>query len=340
MLKEEFSKIADVAEAIVVKNKHSGETKGYGFVKFTSMHDCYRAVDWATPPSFKDSISGKSQVVRITRADSKNNIYVGRLPKDSNERDVKEELESITGCTIKSFEFDGSQRTQGWAYFKDHDTTIKAIKSIQQKSKYTAALTRKGVDHNQKQSPSTKVLFAKGVKSQDEGDALLKALGTELIEKVIVPLDMAKKTPLGHAFIYCHSVDDAKEVMDRYEHTGVEVQGRTVIIAWGQPKHRGRFSDHPSGGPYLPYDYSYMLYPPEYYPPPPHLAYPPPPSHHEQGARPPRSAPRSYDSAYPPKTARQPVEYYPPPYSMPPHGMKVYEPVGYPPYGYPPPPME
>ncbi|EGG24196.1 hypothetical protein DFA_06343 [Cavenderia fasciculata] len=65
MLKEEFSKIAEVSEAIVVKNKHSGETKGYGFVKFFSLNDCYRAVEWTSPPAFKDHFSGKSREIRL-----------------------------------------------------------------------------------------------------------------------------------------------------------------------------------------------------------------------------------------------------------------------------------
>ncbi|EFA77433.1 hypothetical protein PPL_12035 [Heterostelium album PN500] len=169
MLKEEFSKIAEVAEAIVVKNKHSGETKGYGFVKFYSMADCCRAVDFPNPPAFRDSIS-----VKITQANTNNTLYIGHLPKDLNEREIKMELEDISGCTIKTFEFDGPSKQYGWAHFKDHDTTIKAIKLIQ-KSKYTASLTKKS--GNDDKLPSTKVLFARGIKSQDEGDVLRKQLG-------------------------------------------------------------------------------------------------------------------------------------------------------------------
>ncbi|KAN0022674.1 hypothetical protein ACTFIU_004875 [Dictyostelium citrinum] len=58
-LKEEFSKIGDVLEAVVVKNKHSGETKGYGFVKFYHMADAQHAIETPNPPLFKDGITGK-----------------------------------------------------------------------------------------------------------------------------------------------------------------------------------------------------------------------------------------------------------------------------------------
>jgi len=63
MLKEEFQKYGDVVEAVVVKNKHSGETKGYGFVKFASINDVRAAIDSNNPPIFKDSTTGKSIVI-------------------------------------------------------------------------------------------------------------------------------------------------------------------------------------------------------------------------------------------------------------------------------------
>ncbi|GAM17142.1 hypothetical protein SAMD00019534_003170 [Acytostelium subglobosum LB1] len=80
--------------------------------------------------------------VKITLAEKKNSLYIGHLPKDKDGQEIKKELEDISDCTIKSFEFDSSSKHYGWAYFKDHDTAIKAIKLIQ-KSSYTATLTKK-----------------------------------------------------------------------------------------------------------------------------------------------------------------------------------------------------
>ncbi|EGG24197.1 RNA-binding region RNP-1 domain-containing protein [Cavenderia fasciculata] len=208
-------------------------------------------------------------------ADTKNTLYIGRIPKDMSEREVKMSLEDVSGCTVKSFEFDGTNSTAGWAFFKDHETTIKAIKLIQ-KSVYTASLTKKSSSTAASVLPttytdnqSTKVLFARGIKSQDEGQVLQDQLGTTYVEKVVVPLDMQKRVPLGHAFIYCHTVEDAKTLMERNE-GGVEFLGRSISLAWGLPKqkHRGFVDPYATGA----YDYSYMLYPDylsQMYPPPP-----------------------------------------------------------------------
>ncbi|KAM9989764.1 hypothetical protein ACTFIY_005811 [Dictyostelium cf. discoideum] len=258
-LKEEFSKIGDVLEAVVVKNKHSGETKGYGFVKFYHMADAQHAIETPNPPLFKDGITGKPQMVKITLADSKNTLYIGHIPKGLTEKEVRAELEEIGMCTLKSFEFDGPSKLYGYAQFKDHETTIKAIKSIQ-KSKYTASLTPSKRSNDDGKSPTTKVLFVRGIRSQDEGELLRKQLGPELIEKIVVPLDSQKKTPLGHAFIYCNSTSDAKIIMD-HNHD-FDFMGQKLIISWGLPKQRkmmdGYFAANtPLAAP--PYDYHYYF---------------------------------------------------------------------------------
>ncbi|KAF2076968.1 hypothetical protein CYY_001744 [Polysphondylium violaceum] len=262
MLKEEFQKFGDVVEAVVVKNKHSGETKGYGFVKFASINDVRAAIDSNNPPIFKDQATGKSQVVKITLADSKNTLYIGNIPKGLLESEVKEKLEEIGETQMKHFYFEGGEnRTHGYAQFRDHDATIKALKLIQKSSTFTASLTPSSQKKNTlDKQPSTKVLFIRGIKNQEEADQLRRQLGSDLIEKVIVPLDSQKKVPLGHAFIYCNTISDAKEIMSSY--STIDFQGKKLNITWGLPKQRK--SDHPyyGGAPHLDYAYPYF---PEYY---------------------------------------------------------------------------
>ncbi|KYR00147.1 RNA-binding region RNP-1 domain-containing protein [Tieghemostelium lacteum] len=330
-LKEEFSKIGEVAEAVVVKNKHSGETKGYGFVKFYSLNDAYAAIESTNPPTFKDSVSGKSQSVKITLADSKNTIYIGHIPKGLTESEIKIELEEISGCTLKSFELDTSNKFYGYAFFKDHDTTIKAIKAIQ-KSHYTASLTPANNKDKDKPTSVTKVLFVRGIKSQIEGDQLRKQLGVDLIEKIIVPLDQQKNVPIGHAFIYCNSPNDAKTIM-QHHHT-VDFQGRTITITWGLPKHRGRDIHTPYYGAVGAYGPSAADGYPYFYPPSAYDYYYGP--HPFPGGHGPFIDPRrsgyggsGSEGKFDTHGPKRPVDYYsmipPPPPRVPPHGK---------PYGY------
>eukprot|EP01132_Coremiostelium_polycephalum_P002562 gene2562-3172_t len=252
-LKAEFSKIGEVIEAVVVRNKHTNETKGYGFVKFYNKSDVAAAIESKNPPTFRDSISGKTQVVKITLADTKNTLYIGHIPKGLSEKEIKDELEDISGCPIKGFEFDKKSSLYGYAYFKDHDTTIKAIKAIQKSKKYTASLTPAKKIGGDSKTPATKVLFVRGIKSQDEGDLLKSQLGPEYIEKIIVPLDSIKQVPIGHAFIYCYTTDDAKVIMDHNE--TIDFMGRKLSIAWGLPKQR-KMEGYLSGASY---EYPYFM---------------------------------------------------------------------------------
>jgi RNA recognition motif-containing protein len=59
MLKEKFKAFGNVVEAFVVKNKYTGDTKGYGFVHFTSMDEVYGVLDAKELPRFEDSVSHK-----------------------------------------------------------------------------------------------------------------------------------------------------------------------------------------------------------------------------------------------------------------------------------------
>lgn len=59
LLKEKFAPYGTVVDAFVVKNKFTGDTKGYGFVKFESMDDVYATLDAKELPRFEDSVSHK-----------------------------------------------------------------------------------------------------------------------------------------------------------------------------------------------------------------------------------------------------------------------------------------
>ncbi|GAM17143.1 hypothetical protein SAMD00019534_003180 [Acytostelium subglobosum LB1] len=160
------------------------------------------------------------------------------------------------------------------------------------------------------QTTSTKVLFVKTVRSKEEGEQLRMQLGPEYVDKVVVPLDSEKRVPLGHAFVYCHTIDDSKTLMDKYQDTGFEFQGRKISMTWGLPKNKHRMVGI-GGEPYLA-DYSQFLsmaYPAEYLYGPQAaaaLAYP----HQPAGAPSRRTNPRmvpptigSTDPYYTPSTA-------------------------------------
>jgi len=63
MLREIFEKeVGKIYEVSLIKKKDTGETRGFGFVRFFTKEDTYKALDMADPPRFKDAVTGKVYV--------------------------------------------------------------------------------------------------------------------------------------------------------------------------------------------------------------------------------------------------------------------------------------
>jgi len=81
-LKDAFSSIGRVYDALIVKNKFTGETKGYGFVRFHNMDDVYAALDCKELPRFEDSVSHKLYVFLFLFTHNTKKMSLGKRERD------------------------------------------------------------------------------------------------------------------------------------------------------------------------------------------------------------------------------------------------------------------
>jgi RNA recognition motif-containing protein len=297
-LKQAFERCAPVRDAFVVRNKYTGETKGYGFVCFQSMEDVYKCLDWDSLPRFKDAKTGRMQVVKITLADPKNTLHIGNIPKTATPAEIKKHIIQVGKEELEDFELcvdaEGKSKGYGWAKYADHDVALRAMKNLklatfQDKVLFISFAEPRVID--QRLIENVKSLFVKNV-AANVTEEQLKALFGESCTKVVIPLDRKRKVPLGHAFVHFTTREEAQSAMTRLN--GTELEGRRLAIEWclpmeAKPKKRRTpltFSP-PYPPPYAPPGPAYGRYTPPtpnynyaYTPPPP----PPPPP---RGPRPP-----------------------------------------------------
>jgi len=278
-LKDAFSSIGRVYDALIVKNKFTQETKGYGFVRFFNMDDVYAALDCKELPRFEDSVSHKFQTVRVTIADPKDTLYIGNIPRGWTEEDVLKILHECGGQDPRKFRFAENTKSFGFVTYRDHETAVTALKAIQRppagahQTPFTAYLAPPKFS-DARNAPTMKVLFVKGIGQMTSNELKELLGGQSVVEKVVIPFDSAKRIPLGHAYVHFFSAKTASEAKDKYNAYEHE-EGKRLTIEWSLPKAATRKPDPAPAFPeFPPYAYPYPY--PHPYPYFQEYSYPPP----------------------------------------------------------------
>ncbi|XP_074279634.1 heterogeneous nuclear ribonucleoprotein Q [Silene latifolia] len=81
--------IGDVFEARLMKNKETGETKGYAFVAFKTKDEAQKAIEELKNKEFK------GKILRCSLSDSKHRLFIGNIPKEWTEDQFKDMIHSV-----------------------------------------------------------------------------------------------------------------------------------------------------------------------------------------------------------------------------------------------------
>lgn len=65
MVEDAFNKVGSVRSVTLVRNRITGETRGFGFVEFRDRESMYRALDMDDPPMFRDRVTGTMWVAGL-----------------------------------------------------------------------------------------------------------------------------------------------------------------------------------------------------------------------------------------------------------------------------------
>ncbi|VEL23858.1 unnamed protein product [Protopolystoma xenopodis] len=134
-LREYYGQWGDIVDAVVMKDKRSGRSKGFGFITYKEPE----MVD-AAQSNRPHSIDGKTVEAKraMPREDSQNpeshmtvsKLFVGGLKKEVTTDDLKEyflKFGTIKECEVVKFKESGESRGFGFVTFDDYDAVDKAI---------------------------------------------------------------------------------------------------------------------------------------------------------------------------------------------------------------------
>uniref|UniRef100_A0A7C8ZXT6 RRM domain-containing protein n=1 Tax=Opuntia streptacantha TaxID=393608 RepID=A0A7C8ZXT6_OPUST len=107
--------IGDIYEVRLIKNKDTGESKGYAFVAFKTKEDAQKAIEELKNKEFK----GKS--LRCSLSDSKHRLFIGNIPKSWSEDQFKKVIHDVgPGAEIIDLKQDALNpgRNRGFAFIE------------------------------------------------------------------------------------------------------------------------------------------------------------------------------------------------------------------------------
>ncbi|MBA0686008.1 hypothetical protein Goari_013638, partial [Gossypium aridum] len=112
-LRELCEAIGEIFEIRLIKDKESGESKGYAFVAFKRKEVAEKAVDELHGKEFR----GKT--IRCSFSETKNRLFIGNIPKSLNEDDFRKAIESV-GPGVENIELIkdplNANRNRGFAF--------------------------------------------------------------------------------------------------------------------------------------------------------------------------------------------------------------------------------
>lgn len=246
-----FARYGRVEGAEVIRNKKTGETKGYGFVRFRDVRAVEAAVDDADPPTFLDSLTGKTTHVRVSEADPKSTIYAGRIPKALSEDQVRAAIERICGTRLARFELhlhpDGTSKGYGWARFRSHAQALAGLKMLARtpfpstpagcveidRPLSVKLAEPRAIDH--RVLMSVKALYVKNVNPECPLDELRAFFGgPSCVDRVFLPTLRGTHVPLGTAIVYYRDRASAEEYLRLTDDT--VFHGRRIHVEWCLPQ--------------------------------------------------------------------------------------------------------
>lgn len=107
--------IGDIHEVRLMKNKDTGESKGYAFVAFKTKEDSQKAIEELKNKEFK----GKT--LRCSLSDSKHRLFIGNIPKSWSEDEFKKVIHDVgPGAEIIDLKQDALNpgRNRGFAFIE------------------------------------------------------------------------------------------------------------------------------------------------------------------------------------------------------------------------------
>jgi len=327
LLWEIFNTVGRVETLKIIRDKHSNESMGYGFVDYFTHEDADRALTqlngvevYGSAIKVNWAMAGGSR----EETGSHYHVFIGDLSLDVTDQMLREAFKGFGSVSEARIMFDketGKSRGYGFVSFRVKEDAERSIREMNgawlgskaircnwanAKPAVATGAAPKRLDYDSVQSQS----------SQYNTTVYVGNLAPEITQDVLRnefaphgPITEIRTTDKGYAFVVYQSHEAAARAITAL-HGGM-ILGRQVRCSWGKDPSSGAKAAAPAPAP-MPAYYPPPGYPspyPAYYPPPGAPAYPYPPPGAAQGYygyAPPQQP------AYPPQQAAYPYATAPP----------------------------
>ncbi|KAH1081082.1 hypothetical protein J1N35_020843 [Gossypium stocksii] len=237
-LRELCEAIGEIFEIRLIKDKESGESKGYAFVAFKTKEVAEKAVDELHSKEFR----GKT--IRCSFSETKNRLFIGNIPKSLTEDDFRKAIESV-GPGVENIELIkdplNANRNRGFAfvlYYNNACADYSRQKMASANFKLdgnnptvTWADPKSSPDHSA--ASQVKALYVKNIPDNTSTEKLKEVFQRHgEVTKVVMPPGKAGKRDFGFIH-YAERSSALKAVKDTEKY---EIDGQVLEVVLAKPQ--------------------------------------------------------------------------------------------------------
>ncbi|KAJ8748507.1 hypothetical protein K2173_003405 [Erythroxylum novogranatense] len=256
--------MGEIFEIRIMKDKETGENKGFAFVSFKSKEDAQKAIEELHSKEFK----GKT--LRCSLSESKNRLFIGNVPKSWTEDEFKKVIEGIgPGVDIIELIKDpqNPSRNRGFAFILYYNNAcadysrqkmLNANFKLDGNTPTVSWADPKGTPEHSAAAAQVKALYVKNIPENTPTEKLKELFQRHgEVTKVVMPPGKAGKRDFG--FIHFAERSSALKAVKDTEKYEIDGQVLEVVLAKPQAdkKTDGAYSSspglHPSSAPYPTY---------------------------------------------------------------------------------------
>ncbi|KAF2076326.1 hypothetical protein CYY_002382 [Polysphondylium violaceum] len=232
-----------VKQIRLMKDKITGENKGYAFICFESKSICNQAIQQL------NNVLLKGKNLKVKGSENKRKIFIGNLPKEMPKDELLAALNGVEeGVTAIDLLMDPDipTKNRGFAFieYSDHYLAEKARKhfslpsfSIGNHTTITVNWADPVVEPSADEMKQVKVLYIRNLpECRDEQE--IKELFSKhgVVEKVIVPSNISGSTQ-RRDFGFVHFIDreTAENVLDIHANDPITYHSRQLLITFAKP---------------------------------------------------------------------------------------------------------
>ncbi|KAH9731272.1 Heterogeneous nuclear ribonucleoprotein Q [Citrus sinensis] len=257
--------IGEVFEVGLVKDKDSGESKGFAFVAFRSKEVAKRAIDELCSKDFK----GKT--IRCSMSETNNRLFIGNVPKSWTEKEFRKVIEDV-GPGVDTIELikdpQAPSRNRGFAFvlyynnacadYSRQKMTSANFKLDGNTPTVSWAEPKSTPDHSAAAASQVKALYVKNLPENTTTEQLKELFQRHgEVTKVVTPPGKSGKRDFGFIH-YAERSSALKAIKDTEKY---EIDGQVLEVALARPQTNKRTEGvyscaagvHPSGLPHAGY---------------------------------------------------------------------------------------